>query len=67
MNVISSVWKVVYGVKKNASKMFLWFLFYERGVCVCVLLLLYMLAYCLEQTLFSTLNFQSDRCGMKSC
>lgn len=47
--------------------MFLWFVLYEKGVRVCVLLVLDMLAYCFEQTLFSTLNFQFVGRGMRSC
>ena len=37
MDVISNVWKAVYG-NKNASKMLLWFIFYDgnSGVCLVV-------------------------------
>ena len=41
-------------------------LYFMEGefVCVCVLLLLYMLAYCFKQTLLSTLNSLLDGSGM---
>lgn len=56
--------KFFYGIKRNASEMFLCFMFYESGICVYVLLL--ECVYCFEQTLFSTLNSLFDRSGM-SC